>query len=93
MAVIWKLKTFLSENQITPNALAEHLKGQLSKTAIYNLVGNKPPSGINFETLDVLIPALNALTHQSVGLYDLLEYHPDAPLDSWRSHINALGKE
>ena len=94
MAVVWKLKAFLSENQITPNTLAEHVKGKLSKTAVYNLVGDKQPSGINFATIDILIPALTALTHQSVSLHDLMEYRPSlsSGLD-WRSHIGALGKE
>lgn len=92
--MVWKLKTFLKQHRVTPNALAEHVKGKLSKTAVYNLVGEKPPTGVHFETLDVLIPALTALTYQPVSLYDLMEYQldPSAELD-WRSHIGSLGKK
>lgn len=94
MAIVWKLKDFLKQNQITPNALSEHVKGKLSKTAIYNLVGDKPPSGINFATLDILIPSLTDLAHQAVSLHDLIEYRPNSSsgLD-WRSHIGVLGIE
>lgn len=94
MAVIWKLKALLTENQITPNALAGYLKGQLSKTAIYNLVQGEPPTSIHFVTLDVLIPALTELTGQTVLLSDLLEYRVDPLSDlDWRSHIGILKKE
>ena len=91
MAMVWKLKAFLSENQITPNTLAEHLKGQLSKTAIYNLVQGKPPTSVHFATLDTLIPALTKLTGQTVLLSDLLEYR--AKSREWENFIGTLDLE
>lgn len=68
------LKTFLHEHRITPNALAEEVKGSVSKTSIYNLVKDPPPVGINFATLDVLIGALSRMTGKEIGLNDLVSY-------------------
>lgn len=94
MAIIWKLKIYLQEHQITANALSEHVKGKLSKTSIYNLVGDKQPSGVHFATLDILIPALTDLTGQPVTLHDLLEYAPDSSVGwDWRSSIGMLSEE
>lgn len=94
MAVVWKLRSFLKEHRVTPNALAEYVRGKLSKTAIYNLVSDKPPTGVHFETLDVLISALTSLTDQPVSLQDLMEYQPNpiAVLD-WHFQIGYLGRE
>ena len=89
MAVVWKLKAFLLENQITPNALAEHSKGQLSKTAIYNLVKDRQPIGIQFATLDTLISTLTDMTKRDVLVEDLVEYRIDKAL-SWQHHIGIL---
>lgn len=91
MAVIWKLKSFLTENKITPNALAEHLKGQLSKTAIYNLVRDEPPTSIHLDTLDTLIPALTELTDKKVSLLSLLEYRTIQ--FEWKTFSNILDVE
>lgn len=92
MPTVWKLKAFLHQHRITANALADRVKGQLSKTAIYNLVGDTAPTGINFVTLDILIPALTTLTRKPITLHDLLEYLPDPRVD-WRSHFGYLNKD
>lgn len=91
MATRWKLKAFLKLNRITPNALAEAVKGELSRTAVYNLVKDTPPTGVNFATIDILIPALTKLLHHPVPLNALLEYELEMTVD-WRSFIGALSR-
>ena len=88
------MRALLKEHRVAPNALAEHVRGKLSKTAIYNLVGDKPPTGVHFETLDILISALTFLTDQPVSLQDLTEYQPNpiTVLD-WHFQIGFLGRE
>ncbi len=83
MSVEWKLRSFLDAHHIKPNALAEHIKGQISKNAIYNLVGKEPPTGVNFKTLEAIVPALAEMTGREVKLNDVLDYAPETPEPAW----------
>lgn len=87
--MVWKLKAFLAEHRITPNALAERVKGKISKTSIYNLVQDEPPTGVHFVTLDVLISTLTDITAQKVPLESLLEYRAEPSL-LWKVHAGML---
>jgi hypothetical protein len=88
--VEWKLRSFLQAHHITPNALAEHIKGQVSKNAVYNLVAKEPPVGVNFKTLETLVPALAEMTREKVSLSDILELAPATPEPAWMRLAGAL---
>lgn len=94
MAMVWNLKSFLQENQITPNALAERVKGQVSKTAIYNLVKPELPVSVHFATLDVILPALTEMLKRPVQLEELLRYESEDPKEqpSWMALIGIWSK-
>lgn len=78
MATIWKLREFIDQHGITPNALATRTRGRLSRNAIYNLANPKePPKRLEVATLDTLIPALREMTGEPVEITDLLEYRPE----------------
>lgn len=83
MATQWKLRGFLDAHKITPNALAEQVKGKVSKNAIYNLVGKEEPAGVNFRTLDAVLPALAEMTHKEVRINDVLDYEAPPPEPEW----------
>lgn len=59
------------------------MKGQVSKNAIYNLAGKEMPTGVQFRTLDAILPALAELTHKEVKLNDVLDYQAPPPEPAW----------
>jgi DNA-binding Xre family transcriptional regulator len=73
MPVRWKLKEFLQENEITPYKLSKAVAGELSQKGVYRLTSEEL-SGVNFDTLSVIIPVLRDLTGKPVNVQDLLEY-------------------
>lgn len=76
MPTRWKLKEFLDNHGITVYALAQKTEGKLSRNALYHLASH--PKGIQFETLDVLVPVLSEMTGSKVSVADLLDYEEDA---------------
>lgn len=72
MPTRWKLKEFLDDHSITVYALAQKTEGKLSRNALYHLASR--PKGIQFETLDVLVPILSEMTGKKLTVADLLEY-------------------
>jgi DNA-binding Xre family transcriptional regulator len=72
MPTRWKLKEFLDDYNITVYALAQKTEGKLSRNALYHLASN--PKGIQFETLNVLVPILSEMTGQKLSVSDLLDY-------------------
>lgn len=75
MATTWKLKSFLEAHNLNANAVSERTKGKLSRNSLYNLLKSNPRS-VRLDTLDTLIPTLEAMTGRSVSVTDLLEYEP-----------------
>ena len=73
MGVRWKLKEFLDSNSVTAYALAIKVNSKLSQKGVYRLT-DEDLSGIRFNSLDVIIPALNELTGKRVQVSDLLEF-------------------
>ena len=72
----WYLGKFIAVRGIKPSELAEKVKPNLSRNAIYNLCSIKePPTGVKFRSLDYIIPALEELTGEEVRIDDLLKYH------------------
>ena len=74
MPTRWKLKSFLDANDITVYKLSMKTEGALSRNTLYSLTGDKPPTRLEIKTLDVLIPALRALTGKDIEVSDLLEF-------------------
>ncbi len=69
----WKLKEFLDAEGVTAYALAQKTSEKLSQKGVYRLTQNDL-SGIRFESLQAIIPALRDLTGKAVQVSDLLEY-------------------
>lgn len=91
----WKLKQFMDIHRIKPSDLARATKGQLSRTSIYGLLQDERPRGVNFATLDALIPALSGILNEQVEVTDLITYgsKPETPVPrkkAWRRLIGAL---
>lgn len=76
MGVRWKLREFLDAHDITPHQLALEIESKLSQRSVYSLA-NARTSGVRFDTLETIIPALRELTGKPVNVQDLLEYQDD----------------
>ena len=70
----WRLKTFMEANRVRPGDLARATEGKLSRAGIYGLLTDERPQNVHFATLDVLLPALAAITGQPVNVGDLIVY-------------------
>lgn len=70
----WKLKQFMENHRIKPGDLAKVTEGKLSRTSIYGLLQDDRPRGVNFATLDALIPALSRILNEPVEITDLITY-------------------
>lgn len=91
----WKLKKFMEDHRIKPGDLARATEGKLSRTSIYSLMQDDRPRGINFATLDALIPALSRILKEPVEITDLITYgdeSEEAPQRkrAWRKLRGAL---
>jgi hypothetical protein len=75
MPVRWKLKEFLDKRNVTVYRAAKQTEGKLSRNAWYNLASD--PAHVSFETLNIIIPALEELTGSPVGITDLIDYTHD----------------
>ncbi len=64
----------MERHRIKPGDLAKVTEGQLSRTSIYSLLQDDRPRGVNFATLDALIPALSGILNEPVGVTDLITY-------------------
>lgn len=91
--VRWKLKDFLDAHNLSAYQLVDKAHGRLSRTGVYRLT-DSDVSGVRFESLAAIIPALRELTGEEVEVGDLLEYvGPPAPTPqkkAWRRLIGAL---
>lgn len=91
--VKWRLKEFLDEHGLSTYQLVDKAHGKLSRTGVYRLT-DSDLSGVRFESLAAIIPALRELTGEEVQVGDLLEYTgPPAPTSqkkAWRKLIGAL---
>lgn len=93
MSIQWRLKEYLTEHRIKPGELAKLTEGKLSRTAIYGLIQDAPPQGVNFATLNAILPALERITGEPVEVGDLIAYEPvrlPTQKASWRKLIGAL---
>ena len=72
-ATYFKLEPLLRQHKKTPLALAE--ASGLSRTTVYNIVGNKARA-IELQTLDKLMMGLEKLIGRPVGVGDILEKRP-----------------
>ncbi len=92
-SVKWRLKEFLNENKLNANQLADKSHGQLSRNGVYRLTADDL-SGIRFNSLAVILPALRELTGREVRIDELLEITPPDPLNpkrgAWRRLRGAL---
>lgn len=70
----WNLKKFMEDHRIKPGDLARATEGKLSRTSIYGLLQDDRPRGVNFATLDALIPALSGILNEPVEITDLITY-------------------
>ncbi len=91
----WKLKQFMEEHRIKPGDLARITEGQLSRASIYDLIRDERPRGVNFATLDALLPALSGILGERVEVADLIAYEGEAEAPTlrkkaWRKLIGAL---
>lgn len=79
MSVQWKLKNFLDARGITVYKAAKQTEGKLSRNAWYNLADE--PSAVSFDTLSVVMSALEQLTGEDVTVADLITYEvkPEDP--------------
>jgi DNA-binding Xre family transcriptional regulator len=92
--VKWKLKEFLEQHNLSAYQLVDKAHGGLSRTGVYRLT-DSDVSGVRFESLAAIIPALRELTGEEVQIGDLLEYvgeppAPDARRSAWRRLRGAL---
>ncbi len=71
MTVRWKVKEVLNTHDITPYRLVK--ASGLAQATIYRLV-NDDTTGLNTETLTVLLGTLRELTGEDLGVADLLSY-------------------
>jgi hypothetical protein len=76
MAVSFRLRAYLEAHGVTPYRLAK--EAGVSTTTIYNLVDvDEPPTGIKFETLDVLLKGLINITGKPVEVSDIIGFNND----------------
>lgn len=75
MATQWRLKQFLNDHGIKPAVVARMTQGRLSRNSVYALV--RSAEAVRFDTLDVLLPALQEITGEEVAVSDLISYEPD----------------
>jgi DNA-binding Xre family transcriptional regulator len=92
--VRWKLKDFLDAHNLSTYQLVDKAHGKLSRTGVYRLT-DSDVSGVRFESLAAIIPALRELTGEEVQIGDLLEYvgeppAPDSRRSAWRQLQGAL---
>jgi DNA-binding Xre family transcriptional regulator len=71
--IIWKLKPFLEQHDISAYALAKEVAAKLSSNTIYSLV-RETPKRVDIESLEAILVALRDMTGQKVDIHHLLEY-------------------
>jgi DNA-binding Xre family transcriptional regulator len=71
VAIRWKVKEFLADNQITPYRLK--MESGLAQGTVYRLANNEA-TAVNAETIDVVVRSLRRLTGKPINVCDLLEY-------------------
>jgi DNA-binding Xre family transcriptional regulator len=71
--IVWNLKPFLEQHNISAYALAKHVSQKLSSNTVYALV-RENPKRVDMESLEVIIEALREMTGQKVQVSHLLEY-------------------
>jgi predicted transcriptional regulator len=80
--IVFKLKTLLQENNITPYEFAKYVetKGLMSAVAVKKFAASDrfPRES----SLNTIIAALRAYTGRTIEVSDLLEYLPDSPKKS-----------
>lgn len=75
MPVKWKLPDFLEANGIKPYTLWKEIGTDINIKSVYNLTNTaKPPTSVNFQTINLLLPALERLTGKQVSMGDVMEY-------------------
>jgi hypothetical protein len=71
--ILWKLKPFLEQHNISAYALAKEVAAKLSSNTVYSLV-RETPKRVDIESLEAILVALRDMTGQKVDIHHLLEY-------------------
>jgi hypothetical protein len=73
--IVWKLKPFLEQHNISAYALAKQVAPKLASNTVYSLV-RETPKRVDIESLELILIALKELTGKKVDIPHLLEYKP-----------------
>ena len=73
--IIWKLKSFLEQHNISAYALAKQVAPKLASNTVYSLV-RETPKRVDLESLELILIALKELTGKKVDIPHVLEYKP-----------------
>ena len=71
MAMVWKMKEFLVQHQITAYKLKK--TADIGQGTVYRLAKNEA-DGVELDTLDAVLTALCQLSGKNVQLSDILEF-------------------